>query len=74
MLSTIGDVSAAAKKVWPDAITVNVALAPTNSRTQKMYRVSALGEQSHLLDHLDGASLNKLKLLLERRLAAEAKQ
>jgi hypothetical protein len=67
MLSTIDDVKAVAKKVWPDAITVNVVLAPSNTRTQKMYRVSAIGPDNLLLGRLDGPNLNKLKLLLEQR-------
>jgi hypothetical protein len=74
MLSTIDDVKTAARKVWPDAIAVDVALAPTNTRAQKMYRVSAFGKQSRLLDHLDAPSLNKLKVLLEHRVTAEARQ
>ena len=67
MISTVGDVKAAARKIWPDAVEVNVGLAPTNSRFQKMYRVSALGAQNLLLGRLDGPSLNKLKSLLEQR-------
>ena len=74
MLSTVGDVAAAAKKVWPEAVAVNVGLAPTNSISQKMYRVSALAETSCLLGQLDAASLNKLKALLEQRLKLDAKQ
>ena len=74
MLSTISDLQAVAKKVWPDAITVNVVLAPTSTRTQKMFRVSAIGPNNLLLGRLDGPNLNKLKLLLEQRHMAEAKK
>jgi hypothetical protein len=67
MLYTIKDVVSAARKVLPDAVTVNVGLAPTNGPTQKMYRVSAVGPHSRLLGRLDAPSLNKLKELLEKR-------
>jgi hypothetical protein len=73
-LSTIGDVTAAAWKAWPDAVEVNVALDPSNSLAQKMYRVSALGPRSRLLGRLDGPSLNKLKALLETRVATQSKE
>ena len=71
MLATIGDVSSLARKVWPDAISIKVALAPTNSCAQKMYRVTALGENQTIISQLDGPSLNKLQLLLKRQLSAE---
>ena len=74
MLATISDVVTVARKVWPDAITVNVGLSPTNSLSQKMYRVSALGANYCLLGRLDAPSLNKLKALLEQRVTARAKE
>jgi len=73
MLSTISDVKTVARKVWADAITINVGLAPTDSPSQKMYRVSAIGADDCLLGRLDAPSLNKLKALLEQRLTAESK-
>jgi hypothetical protein len=71
MLSTIGDVVAAARKAWPDATTINVGMSPTNNPSRKMYRVSAVGTDSRLFGRLDAPSLNKLKALLEKRFTVE---
>ena len=74
MLSTINDVTTVARKVWPDALLINVGLSPTNSLAQKMYRVSAIGADNRLFGRLDAPSLNKLKALLEQRLTASPKE
>lgn len=73
MLLTIGDVATAARKVWIDAVTINVGLSPTNSLTQKMYRVTAIGPNNRLLGRLEAPSLNELKALLDKRLLMKDK-
>jgi hypothetical protein len=67
MLSTVGDVAAAARKVWPDAVKINVGLGDRSAPPKKTYRVQALADNDRVLGQLDAATLNLLKAQLEQR-------
>jgi len=69
MLSTVGDVAAAARKVWPDAVKINVGLGDRRAPPNKTYRVEALAGDDCILGQLDAATLNLLKTQLEQRFA-----
>ena len=61
MLSTVGDVTAAARRVWPDAVRISVGLGNRSAPTTKTYRVVALADKDGVLGQLDAATLNELK-------------
>jgi hypothetical protein len=67
MLSTVGDVAAAARKVWPDAVQICVGLGNRSAPPTKTYRVVALADKDAVLGQLDAASLNELKVWLNQQ-------
>ena len=67
MLTTVGDVAAAAKKVWPDAVKIDVGLGDKSAPPKKTYRVRAIAENGNVLGQLDAAILNDLRAQLEQR-------
>jgi len=70
MFTTVGDVSSVAKQLWPEAVVINVGLAPRSaSSDKKMYRVSALNKDNRLLGRVDSQSLGELKRILDARYA-----
>ena len=67
MLSTVGDVAAAARRVWPDAVKIDVGLGDKSPPPKKTYRVLAIAENGNILGQLDAAILNDLRAQLEQR-------
>jgi hypothetical protein len=67
MLSTVGDVAAAARRVWPDAVKIRVGLGDQSPPPTKTYRVVALADKDAVLGQLDAATLNELKVRLEQQ-------
>jgi hypothetical protein len=65
MFSTIADVKAAAKKVWPSATQVVVHLADSTTESSDRYRISALSEHNLLLGRMAAKSLDELRRRLE---------
>jgi hypothetical protein len=66
MLSTVGDVAAAARKVWPVAVKIDVGLGNRSAPPTKTYRVVAFADEDIVLGQLDAATLNELKAQLEK--------
>ena len=66
MLSTVGDVTAAARTVWPDAVKIRVGLGNQIAPPTKTYRVVALADKDGVLGQLDAATLNELKARLDQ--------
>jgi hypothetical protein len=65
MLSTVGDVAAAARRVWPDAAKIHVGLGNRSGPPTKTYRVVALADNDVVLGQFDAATLYELKARLE---------
>jgi hypothetical protein len=65
MLSTVDDVAAAARRVWPDAVNIRVGLGNRSAPPTKTYRIVALADNEVVLGQLDAATLNELKARLE---------
>jgi hypothetical protein len=70
MLSTVGDVAAAARRVWQNAVKIDVGLGNRSPPPTKTYRVVALADNDVILGQLDAATLNELKARLEQRSTA----
>jgi hypothetical protein len=68
MLTTIGEVKAAARKLWPVAADFQVTLVNPSHPTDEGYRIIALAKHDRVLGHRTAPSLNALKALLERQL------
>ena len=64
--TTVADVRDAARIIWPDAATIEVALV--HGAPVKTYRVSGFATDRHIVGHVDGPNLSELKAQVERQL------